>query len=520
MKKKIICLLIVSIFFTSASAVSTAQNKSNGDFGTLNVSNNDLPNAFSWTDFRGDWTTMAKDHHYGYAASYAFSAIGALEAAINIQKNDSDFDLDLSEQYIFSCLKAAGNFDRGGYVRDAIKYIESTRAGSIGNGINGCPLETCMIYQAVDWIPCDDKCPDWDYYTVPPEGDNILWQIEDYGYANTDPRDPEDWNIIKTLIIEHGPVAADMYMSSGLRNFWNSHHSPTDVYDGVEVDDSNYRILICGWVDDTSVHNGGYWILKNSMGSGWGYSGFANIAYGCNNIGDEEVVWVEAIDWPNEDPPDPYDDYLNRVYAGWDYEPKELEAGDLVNFYDESRGPVVIWEWDLDGDGISDVSGAGSHARNPEWTYDYGGVYEVKQQVWSSAGLNSHLIRPITVIGENVPPNAPEISGDPEIVAGEESTFTFVSKDNNGGDRLYYYIDWGDGNSGPWIGPYNNNEEAFLDHIYQKGTYQIVCKSKDQLDAESEESSFEVTVSKSKAKMLFRMFERSRFQFLLRILNL
>jgi hypothetical protein len=42
-------------------------------------------------------------------------------------------------------------------------------------------------------------------------------------------------------------------------------------------------VLLCGWDDDECDGNGG-WLIKNSWGSGWGYSGFGWIQYGTTSL--------------------------------------------------------------------------------------------------------------------------------------------------------------------------------------------------------------------------------------------
>jgi len=195
----------------------------------------DLPSSFSWKNFGGDWSTPARDQG-NCGSCWAFGALGGLEAAINIGKGDPDFDRDLSEQYILSCLPAAGSCS-GGWMSEAIEYIKSTAPGSAGNGINGCPLESCMPYTAHDYIPCDDKCENWDYHTEPPEGpaeDDVLFQVEDFGVTQLNPTNPSDWDFLKSWIFTYGPVIVDIYASSGWSSFWNTHHSPTDWYGGSE----------------------------------------------------------------------------------------------------------------------------------------------------------------------------------------------------------------------------------------------------------------------------------------------
>jgi len=73
----------------------------------------DTPEYFNWMDFEGqDWTTPAKNQ--GNCGSCGiFSAIGALESIINIREGNADLDVDLSEQYVLSCLPRYGNCTTG-----------------------------------------------------------------------------------------------------------------------------------------------------------------------------------------------------------------------------------------------------------------------------------------------------------------------------------------------------------------------------------------------------------------------
>jgi len=435
----------------------------------LTVAAEDLPDSFSWKSFGGDWTTPAKDQQ-SCGSCWAFGALGGMEAAINIAKDDPDFDVDLSEQYILACLSAAGSCS-GGWMSEAIAYIKSTDAGSTGNGINGCPLESCFPYQAVDYIPCDDKCPDWDYYTTPPAEDNILFQVEDYGVTSINPTNPNDWDLLKSWVYTYGPIVVDIYASSGWSSFWGSHHSPTDIYEGTETYVTNHAQVLCGWVDDSSVHNGGYWILKNSWGTSWGYGGFNNVAYGCLQVGDRDVTWVTTTAWPQAEPPDPHVP-LKRVYAGWSYAPDYPKVGNEIQFNDQSNGPVVMWEWDFNDDGVID-----STDKNPEWTYNQQGEYKVNLKVWASSGFNSELTK--TVIVKDIWP--PVAVSRPAYYGGEDNVVYFegrYSYDPDGTIKSYAWDFNGDGTI--------DSTEAYETYSYpdQNGEYTATLTVTDNEGAE------------------------------------
>jgi hypothetical protein len=49
------------------------------------------------------------------------------------------------------------------------------------------------------------------------------------------------------------------------------------------------------------------------------------------------------------------------------------------------------------------------------------------------------------------------------------------------GDQMYYMIDWGDGTSSGWIGPYNPGETVSISHVWTvEGAYQITVQAKNQ----------------------------------------
>ena len=108
---------------------------------------------------------------------------------------------------------------------------------------------------------------------------------------------------------------------------------------------------------------------------------------------------------------------------------------------------------------------------------------------------------------QNDAPSIPSIDGPSTGKPGIEYEYTFFSNDPNG-DDLYYYIDWGDGNTKDWFGPYESGEIVTVSHTYEKksinpeplGTkYIIKAKAKDIYDSESDWGEFEVTMPRTKS---------------------
>ena len=163
----------------------------------------DTPEHFSWKDYKGkDWTTPAKDQG-DCGCCWDFAAIGALESIINIREGNAELDMDLSEQYILSCIPEAGSCWMGNYAYWAFCHMKNVLID--GNYYNGVVPESWFPYVGIDSfgcdfydcdkdpVLCDDKCDNWIEELIP---------IKDYGYWIPD-GSSEDREAIKSQIIQH-----------------------------------------------------------------------------------------------------------------------------------------------------------------------------------------------------------------------------------------------------------------------------------------------------------------------------
>jgi len=83
------------------------------------------------------------------------------------------------------------------------------------------------------------------------------------------------------------------------------------------------------------------------------------------------------------------------------------------------------------------------------------------------------------VMNCNEAPNKPVIDGPTNGTTSTSYDYTVISEDPEG-DDVYYWVDWGDGTPGEWIGPYISGEEITVSHIWEEiGEYEIIAKSKD-----------------------------------------
>jgi len=97
----------------------------------------------------------------------------------------------------------------------------------------------------------------------------------------------------------------------------------------------------------------------------------------------------------------------------------------------------------------------------------------------------------------NQPPNAPTIDGPATGKVDEDYNFTFVTTDLDG-DKVKYYIDWGDDNSDVTdLNP--SGTQVILNHIWiEKGTYTIKVEAEDEHFSVSSETTLTITITKSK----------------------
>jgi len=302
------------------------------------------PDDFSWINLDGeDWTSPIQDQG-GCGSCWLFAAVGCLECIINVREGIPDLDVDLSEQYVMSCLPNAGSC-QGGNANQAFRYIISNR--SMGNYHNGILPEECFKYYGIDtrgWdfyqqafrpVLCDNKCDNWEEMLIP---------ISDFGYYNVD-GSPEDIEIIKSQVFTFGPIITSMAVSSSFGPWYNSHNNPDDYYPYENYNAINHNVVIVGWKDDPSIPNGGFWRIKNSWGTNGGYNGFFNIEYGSLRIDNAQIIWVDYD-------PNNYS-FKPTVESGGPY---YANIGGTITFdASESFAPesnIILYTWDF-GDGTT-----------------------------------------------------------------------------------------------------------------------------------------------------------------------
>ncbi len=356
---------------------------------TIHITIAETPSYFNWRNYENhDWTTPAK-HQKNCGSCWDFAALGSFESAIKIREGCCKLNPDLSEQYVLSCLPAAANtYGRGcwgGNPSAALYYLMNTTEE--GNFYNGAIFETCFPYEASDQISCEEKCPNWQNYLVPLSNTSELWLGLD---------SQENREIIKTTIMDFGPVAAGMNVSDAFIQFWQLHHKDTDYFPDPHMpwgNSLNHIIVIIGWNDDPSLTNGGYWICKNSWGSDWGYGGYFNIEYGALFTG-FLITWAEydpqSFDWPPVALP-------GQFYNAAVNEELQFDGSGSV----DAEGPITNYEWNF-GDGTTQTGSMVSHS------FDTPGIYLVNLTVTDAENQTGSAM---TIVGVDTMPFDITISG-------------------------------------------------------------------------------------------------------------
>ncbi|KYK25105.1 hypothetical protein AYK24_05210 [Thermoplasmatales archaeon SG8-52-4] len=111
---------------------------------------------------------------------------------------------------------------------------------------------------------------------------------------------------------------------------------------------------------------------------------------------------------------------------------------------------------------------------------DYGITAKAKDDLDVSSWSEPFFVR----IG-NLPPSKPLVNGPINGTIWYTYEFSFNSIDPEV-DLIYYYIDWGDGTTSDWIGPYDSGDIIKKTHKWNsEGNYEVRIKAKDSYGKES-----------------------------------
>ena len=105
-----------------------------------------------------------------------------------------------------------------------------------------------------------------------------------------------------------------------------------------------------------------------------------------------------------------------------------------------------------------------------------------------------HIYSIPALFNTSLPPTPPAITGPAKGKAGIEIEYNFTTTDPDG-NEVSYFIDWGDGATSSWVGPYPSGDLIPISHTWsKKGTYMIKAKAKDVYGNESDWGTLSVTM--------------------------
>lgn len=216
------------------------------------------PVAFDWRNVGGlNYITPIRDQG-GCGSCVSFGSTAAVEGTLRVQRGNANLAVDLSEANLFFCVGPASGASCGGgwYMSPAMDGFKNT----------GSPDEACFPY--TDHQQACSHCADWASRATTITGWHTIGGAAD----------------MKTWLSTKGPLATCFTVYNDFFAY------KTGVYKHVSGGVAGgHCVCVVGYNDA-----GGYWICKNSWGTGWGEAGFFCIAYG--ECGIDSTMWaVEGI---------------------------------------------------------------------------------------------------------------------------------------------------------------------------------------------------------------------------------
>jgi hypothetical protein len=215
-----------------------------------------LPTSFDWGLVPGGKTQVRNQG--GCGSCWAFGTVAPLEVLISAYCGKT---VDLSEQYLVSCNVNGWGCGGGWFAHD---YHQWKVPATKGETDAGAVLESSFPYTASN-VACNG--PHSHPYKI-----NSYTYIAGYGVPLVAD--------IKQAIYNHGPVSVAVCVGSAFQAYRTGIFNANETCSGTV----NHAVALVGWNDDQGTDNG-YWILKNSWGTGWGEGGYMRIRYGVSKVG-------------------------------------------------------------------------------------------------------------------------------------------------------------------------------------------------------------------------------------------
>ena len=204
------------------------------------------PSSFDLRNVGGrNYITSVKNQR-NCGSCVAFGTIACAEGTLRWQKKSTSLNVDYSEAHLFYCHAFAQGRScaNGWWPRKAMEEFKS----------KGVVDEACFPYQTTN-RNCGAKCSDWQNRLTKISGFTRLTSI----------------SAMKNWISTKGPLVACYTVYSD----FGAYRSGVYRKSSGATRRGGHCVCVVGYNDV-----GGYWICKNSWGTGWGDNGYFKIAYG------------------------------------------------------------------------------------------------------------------------------------------------------------------------------------------------------------------------------------------------
>jgi hypothetical protein len=430
-----------SSYLISSDFISNYEFVDEGNF--INNINylNDLPDSFDWRNVNNtNWITSVKNQG-NCGSCTAFGTVGALESVVQIELGEI-IDIDLSEADLYYC--NGGDCNRGISIPDAAQYVSSI----------GVSDELCFPYTTID-ASCSDKSLNWINRVIKAKTSKV-----------------QGLTAIKNAIYQYGGVV------SGFIVFEDFYYYNEGVYEHVYGNAvGGHTITIVGWND-----NPGYWICKNSWGSGWGEEnpyannnerGYFRIKYNESGIGRDAYYFydfdgnIQPFKPKNLVPSDNQKDVELSINLSWDHS-TDFD-GEIIkyNVYLREGSNVQLDDFI--------VKGLDENYHHID-TMDKDSYYS-----WFVVAEDEHgsQTKSDIIVFKTRGPIGPEIQGPSRILIDRNISYKAYPTEQCFGSEYYWEFDWGD-DSNSVFGPFNECSEISASHTWtEKGEYSIGVRYKE-----------------------------------------
>ena len=392
-----------------------------------------LPLYLDWRSNSGNFVSPVKSQG-NCGSCWAFASVGAFEALRAIVDDTPGSFLNLSEQILVSCC-AENSGCNGGSMYYAAEFLRD----------EGTYHETCFPYTATD-NDCSNACWDWR---------SRAFKIESHAFVSRSVSE------LKTALQE-GPFAVAFNVYSDFRSYGSGIYECSNF----SGDPTGHAVLLVGYRDTPDQTGGGYFIVKNSWGTGWGESGYFRIGYSqvANDVRFGRSAYQYFLSCPDPYEPDGTSGQATAISTNGTLQRghRFCEAGDQdwIKFNALERWTYTIetcnlgsgcdtfmYLYDRDASTViaqNDDGGTGLASRI-SWSAGVSGWYYIKVRHYSSSRHGTDTKYDVKVESQEPPNRPPDLPSSPTPANGAVNQpahldLSWAGGDPDAGDRVTYNV--------------------------------------------------------------------------------